>query len=90
MKFLNELFNSKLKCKRIGHKKKVIKQKIRKGGSLGYVVEDYIRTKTICKRCDKVLKKVKDEWTDGYTSCSMPSDMWDEMRANGFLVLRTL
>ncbi len=90
MRYFKELFDSKLKCKRLGHKKKIKKQVIRKGGSIGYVVEDYIRKTTICERCNKVLKKAKDKWTDGYTSCSMPSEMWDEMRENGFLVMRKL
>jgi len=88
-RFFRELFKPALKCKRVGHKITVEYLKIRKEGSFGCAVEDFNAKRKICGRCGKVIKKPYNLTVlDFYTSCSMPDYMWDEMRENGYLILK--
>ena len=87
IRFIKELFNQKLKCQRLGHKMKTICIKIRKDG-VGFreVVTDYKAEKDYCERCGGEHSEYKNlKYIQGYTKCSMPSDMWDSIREKGYV-----
>ncbi len=81
MIFLQELFNSALKCKRKGHKPKEVDRRIRTG------MRDYRQKAIICRRCGEVIDEISREHLETYTSVTMPQRMWDEIREKGYVVL---
>ena len=90
MRRFKELFNSRLKCERIGHDFETQKLTIRKRAGLEHyraIVVDYEATQEVCKRCGERCELKEGKEKDWFTSCSMPSDMWDKMDEKGYLVL---
>lgn len=86
---IKEFFNPKLKCERIGHNEAEIEKKIRKeGGGFRAVATDYKCKVKRCKRCHKESEPYDLKEYDSYTSVTMPSSMWDEIKEKGYLVLR--
>ncbi len=88
LRAIREFWNPSLKCKRLGHTSKPTTVKIRKKSHGRVVVKDYKAMLNICDRCGKKhgepfnLKQI-----DWFTSCSMPSRMWEEIKSNGYLIL---
>lgn len=78
------------RCKKVGHKWKIRRFVIRKEAHSPFVVEDFMAHKTICARCGKEKKMVIGRWLDGFNSCEMPSEHWDRLRANGYIMVREL
>lgn len=76
-----EFWTPSLKCSRLDCVFELKTRRIRT-----YQMEDYEQTIKICKRCS-LFQEVKREYLAGYTSVSMPSDMWDEIRKNGYVVI---
>ena len=70
------------KCKQKGHNFKVCKRRIRTG------MNDYIQTIKKCKRffCGHI-EEISREHLIKYTSVQMPTRMWDEIRAKGYVVI---
>lgn len=89
IQYLKELFSRKLKCQRLGHKMKTISIKIRKeGGGFRTVVTDYKAEKDYCTRCKGNQSEPKNlDYIMGYNKCSMPNNMWDELREKGYIIL---
>lgn len=90
LRFFKELFNSRLKCERVGHNEKETKIKIRMKDPDRWglwVVVDYYRHSYKCKRCGEATKPDFDTYIEGFSKCSMPSYMWDEMREKGFTII---
>ncbi len=85
---IKEFFNKGLKCQRLGHipvAKRVI---IRREGGAFAVATDYKAEIDYCKRCFKKLTEPKNEQYDSSCqSLTMPSDMFREMRDNGYIVI---
>lgn len=83
------IFNPKKRCEHLGHKMKTRKINVRKeGGSYRAVVTDYEAKETFCRRCLKGRGELFDlEEVDSYTGCTMPKDMWNQMRKDGYLEL---
>lgn len=81
MRLLKELFRPELKCERIGHKRKEVTRKIRTG------MNDYLQKAVICRRCRVLVEEISREHLETYTSVTMPTSMWDEIREKGFIVL---
>jgi len=86
---IKELFNPALKCDRIGHIYIIQSKTIRKTSSAyRTVVDDYIAQFNVCDRCGHIVGEpfnlVHVDW---YSSCTMPSYMWDKMRRQGYLIL---
>lgn len=88
---IKEFFNPELKCKRIGHDEKERSIKIRKDATLIVVVEDYKAKIKKCSRCNEILGEPYDlEYLQGIHSCGMPSEDWDRIREDGYLILKYL
>lgn len=87
LRFIKELFRPSLKCARVGHNviKDVVRVRIR-SSSWREVVADYSATIERCKRCGHKEPPVVGEKITGYTGCEMPSEMWDELDKNGYLI----
>ena len=90
MRIIRELFRPSEKCKRIGHdmttKTFIIRRRTRAFRS---VATDYKADIDVCKRCGHMDAQPKNEKEiDAYTSCTMPSVMWDEIRERGYVVIR--
>lgn len=85
--WLKTIGNPEKRCELLGHKMKTRSLRVRKeGGGFRAVVTDYKAKETYCKRCYKGLDELHDlEEIKYYTGCTMPSDMWDEMRENGWV-----
>lgn len=88
MRRFKELFNSRLRCERIGHDMKEEQIKVRKN-SYGYgeVVADFKATRCRCKRCGETTEPTIGEKVDWYSSCSMPDYMWNKIKEQGYVVL---
>ena len=85
---IKEIFKPSYKCERVGHKVVVVEIKVRKDSALcGAIVTDHKAVQHKCKRCGKVLKTDIGEMINWYSSCSMASDRWDEIRENGFCII---
>jgi len=85
----SEILHPNLKCRRLGHN--VIRKniKVRKPSCMtGVIVEDFMAIQKICKRCGVIIDTEIREKTDWYTSCDMPGEMWDEIRENGFCIIK--
>ena len=90
MRIVKEFFNPKLKCKRLGHLKKVETKKIRKECEWWRraIAEDYSCKINICERCGKVLSVPYDLKYLGYwTSITMSSERMREMEENGYIFI---
>lgn len=88
MRRFKELFNSRLKCERIGHDMKEEQIKVRKSSyEWREVVADFKATRCKCKRCGETTEPTIGEKVDWYSSCSMPDSMWAEIKEKGYLVL---
>lgn len=84
--FIKELFNRSLKCKRLGHKIKTKKFKIRKRSVDGGVCTDFKVKKDICSRCGKYESELYDEkHLRTYTKVSMPTSYWDQIDEKGYV-----
>lgn len=81
MRIFKELFNPKLKCERIGHNPKEVNRKIRTG------MNDYQQVAIVCRRCREMVKEISREHLMTWTSVSMPTDLWDEIRDKGYIVV---
>ena len=76
----------KERCKFFGHKMTTRNLRVRKKGGFMAVVTDYKAKKTFCTRCRKGINEIHDlEEFRSFNSCSMPSDMWDEIREKGWV-----
>ena len=90
IQIIKELFNSKLKCNRVGHNLKTQNLRIRKLASPYHyraVVIDYEATREVCKRCGLIGELKEGSEKDWYTSCSMPDVMWNEIHKNGYTIM---
>lgn len=86
--FFRELKHPKEKCNRIGHNENVRTERIRREAKDSYyVVEDFKADIVKCRRCGETLRIENEQKCASYTGCSMPSSMWDEMRANGYCIV---
>jgi hypothetical protein len=87
-RFFKELFNSSLKCDRLGHKIKTSEIRIRKRSDGYGVCTDFKAKKDCCIRCRKLHSELYDlkELTT-YTSVSMPLSYWDDIREQGYVVM---
>ncbi len=86
MRWLKELFNPTLKCKRIGHVWDNKKYKIETRGNMN-VIEEWLATRKECACCGKKMEMQKVEYITGYSGCSMPKYMWEKLDREGFLIL---
>jgi len=90
-RFFQEMTNPVLKCERLGHKILTKEIKIRKSTKRVWdraIVEDFSAKKDICTRCKKYHPKPYSlKYIDSFTSCSMPTKKWDEIRINGYVEL---
>jgi len=84
MRFLKELFSPEVKCKRIGHKIKTQRLKIKHIPKFG-VLEKSWADISRCERCGHIESIENYKRIETYTSASMPTYMWNEIRANGFI-----
>lgn len=90
VRFLKEFFNVSLKCERLGHKTGERKVRVRKTSyEHREVVADYDAVQHVCRRwgCVVVVDTVIGGKIEGYTGCSMPQAMWDDIRKNGFVII---
>lgn len=88
LRSFKELFNSRLKCERIGHDMKEEQIKVRKKSyEWREVVADFKATRCRCKRCGETTEPTISEKVDWFSSCSMPDSMWEQIREKGYLVL---
>lgn len=86
--FIQEFFNPKLKCERIGHELKTVNIEIRKRSSeWREVVADYNATQNRCKRCGYVDEPLIKDKIDGYAGCNMASYLWKEMDSKGYIII---
>lgn len=86
--WFKEIFNSRLKCQRIGHKMISEQVLVRKmSDEWRETVADFKATRRKCKRCGEITEPIVEEKINGFTGCSMPSSMWDEMKEKGYLIL---
>lgn len=88
LKAIKEYLNPSLKCDRIGHDIRTQTAVIRRHSNmLSAVVADYSCNLQVCHRCGKsVGQPEKEEFLEGFTSCVMPNEMWDEINKNGYLI----
>lgn len=91
IRVFKEFFNQALKCERLGHDNIEQEIKIRKepdSFSSRVVVEDYKAKIQFCKRCKGLEGEPYGlKYLTYYTSCSMPSSMWDDIREKGYVRL---
>lgn len=89
MNFFKELFSPSKKCARLGHKTSEHKIRIRKDSKdWRMTVTDFNARIEKCDRCNKIIgSPFKLEEIESYTSCSMPNDMWQEMKEKGYLIM---
>jgi hypothetical protein len=88
MRWLKEIFNRKLKCKRLGHKFITYDKKIRKKThEWGRVAEEYKCKIDVCARCDLEKEPYNLEFLRGIQSLTMNTSMFDEMREKGYLII---
>lgn len=90
LNFLKELFNPSLRCKRLGHKIKTIRKRIRikpKESYSRFVAEDYYAKLDICSRCGEEHKPYDNEYITSWNSCSMPLSMWNDIREKGYVII---
>lgn len=85
---LKEYFNPSLKCDRIGHDLKTQQAVIRRRSNMfRAVVADFVCKLKVCSRCHKVVGAPENEvLLEGFTSCQMPNEMWQEINKNGYLI----
>lgn len=87
-RFFRELFNSSLKCERLGHKLKTNSFRIRKRSNGYGICTDFKAKMDICSRCNNYHSEFYDlEELTTYTSVSMPSSYWDSIRENGYVIM---
>ena len=84
MRFWKEFWNPGLKCKRVGHRLHTQRRKIMRGGDRNYVARTGMADVTCCRRCggERVFDNFK--LIIGWTSCTLDSYMWNEIREHGF------
>jgi len=88
MRWWRELRDPALKCKRLGHKYREGSRRIRREThEFRSVCIDYEQRFKECSRCGH-WQLLEERELDRYTGVSMPSSWWDEMRENGFIVVR--
>ena len=85
IRFIRELRTPSLKCNRLGHDDRTETRKIRRSCEGRHVVEDFLATFTVCKRCRREVGPSEEVEIDWFNSCSMPTSMWDQMRDNGYV-----
>lgn len=86
MRWIKELFNPSLKCKRLGHNFDVVKIVIRRRSKVpGFICKDYFAEQKVCKRCGTKTPPQNEEYKDYWTSVTMPMSMWEEMDRKGYL-----
>jgi len=92
LRWIKEFVSPKIKCKRLGHKSIYRKLKIRNKTSYFYscAAADWYYYFEECPRCGKELDKEPTfrEHIDDYSSCSMPTSMWDDIRSKGYVELK--
>lgn len=87
-RWLSELCDVRKKCKRLGHKKKVEVRRIRRKSDFPMsVCRDFEAHFETCARCGKSFGIKKEDIIESYTSVTMPSYMWDEIRKEGYCVI---
>lgn len=89
MRFIREIFTPALKCRRLGHRKhKEARRIYRKPDSYTSraVCEEWIQTRTVCRRCGKELSRWADKKKLGYfTGVTWPSEMMDHFKEHGWV-----
>ena len=93
IRFFKEWIIPNLKCDRIGHNNKIHYMIIRKkpdDSITRTVVNDYEATQIECWRCGKTEPIVIGKFVGGYTSRSMPDFMWNKMKENGYVIIKSL
>jgi len=86
---IKELFKPEIKCERIGHNYKNRHRTIMKkgGGFIGNMIcSKYSADIPTCKSCGHELSPINEEYIEGYTSVSMSSCYWDEIRKKGYRI----
>lgn len=83
---------TRAKCAREGHDFSLsIACRVRTNAQFSrYVVEDYDCVIDKCLRCGELSIPKEKKYIQGFTSCTMPEDMWESMRKRGFVVMKRL
>lgn len=83
IKRLKEFLNP---CPTKGHKYKPARKKIRrKSKDYGEVVADFMVDVDVCVKCGDKSAPYNEVKVDWFNSCSMPSDMWEEIKEIGYI-----
>jgi hypothetical protein len=87
MRFLKELFNPKLKCKRLGHKeRRPIHYRIIREGNRCWKI--YKATFMTCPRCgDSPEQPDEEEQHEWCNSLSAPHRVFEEINSRGYAIL---
>ncbi len=84
-----EFWCPRLKCIRLGHQFTPTLRLIRRRSSEGRrVATDYHAIFRCCKRCGKESGPHKEVEVDWWSSCSMPDSMWDDIKRQGYVVIK--
>lgn len=76
-------------CNKYGHVFKLVRHNIMmEGGSYRSICTDYIADIPTCKRWGCNFKKdpIIIQEVNSYTSVSMSSERWDELKKNGYII----
>lgn len=87
MRLINEFFEPKLKCDRVGHRWVSRNIRIRKPGDALSIATDYKAKQLKCSRCGLEGDPYDLEYITYYSSVTMPDSMWSELREKGYLIL---
>lgn len=81
-----DILNPEIKCNRVGHDEKTTNIKIRKSSSAPrMVVADFSASIIECKRCRWSSSPFDEIELQSFNGCSMPSEMWEKMKKDGFI-----
>jgi len=87
--FIRELRSPSLKCDRLGHDDRTDTRKIRRESIGRKVVCDFRATFKVCKRCRRECGPSDEVQIDCFSSCTMPTSMWNKMRDDGYVEIRS-
>jgi hypothetical protein len=78
----------KRKCAKVGHKPPITRYRRIRRTTKSFVAEDWRQIAGFCPRCKEMLVEWHDDkFLDGFSSVSMPREMWDRLREQGYLVM---
>jgi hypothetical protein len=88
--WLKEWKKPKLKCERLGHKDRKRMVIIMKDDDSFFAGVEYLAEINMCDRCNKKSEPIIIEKMNSYTSISLPSKQWKELKTKTYTIIEYL